>query len=330
MQNKNDVTQYILHYTIQYTLNMNTKLNDTVIEHYIKRYYETNKQEYKDYDFMTVLLERHGDNALLHACKYSRTSTVRYLVENGVNVNIKDEEHGYTPLLYACKHKFPSTLIKALLSAGANVHDREYIFNDTPLLTACKHDAPLKTIQLLIESGSNVNTVNKKGNSAIYYLFNDYTVKDNYGDRIKYLAKSGARLNMTNDMGYTPLMYYCNNTSYEECIQCLIDCVDRQSVAAFVNQYGSNNFTALHLASKRYDAYNISMRLVDTLVKNGADVNIKDKCNCTALMYAAESSNFSTVEYLVKHDAIIDQCALEYIKRYCHDSEIKQYIIKQN
>jgi hypothetical protein len=57
---------------------------------------------------------------LIHACKYSNINTIKYLIENGADINIVDNE-GNTPLINASKYS-DINIIKYLIEHGADVN----------------------------------------------------------------------------------------------------------------------------------------------------------------------------------------------------------------
>ena len=115
-----------------------------------------------------------GENALLicdygscdipHYYDYVKPDMVEFLVDNGIEVNIKDKD-GNTPLIKAC-YGNNSAIVRKLLKAGAEVN----VKNDkgeTPItIVANKHGLSL-VLPLLVEAGADINERNKYGKNII-------------------------------------------------------------------------------------------------------------------------------------------------------------------
>lgn len=81
-----------------------------------------------------------GHTALTWAIFQGRIETVKVLIENRANLNIRDKRKGYTPLIWAIR-----------LSIGNK--------NQTMILI----------VKLLIEEGADFNLTDKKGYNALHY-----------------------------------------------------------------------------------------------------------------------------------------------------------------
>ena len=70
------------------------------------------------------------------------------------------------------------------------------------------------------------------------------------------------------------------------------------------HQTRGSGFTALHLAAER--GYSSIPWIPTSLLRGGADLDIKDKAGKTALHYAAEKGNMEIVSLLIKAGADLD------------------------
>ncbi len=62
----------------------------------------------------------HGETPLLYATRLRRTRMIKWLLRNGADPNVADEE-GRTPLLYAVRRRHSLAEVSVLLKAGADV-----------------------------------------------------------------------------------------------------------------------------------------------------------------------------------------------------------------
>jgi ankyrin repeat protein len=116
-----------------------------------------------------------GDYPINNATAYRTFATLKMLVDNGANVNVKqwisfglDAFKGFTPLMFAAvSHDKPSFLY--LLEHGADPNARNYQ-GRTPLmlLEQSEIDDPEMTTAL-IKHGANVSYVAPDGTNALYY-----------------------------------------------------------------------------------------------------------------------------------------------------------------
>jgi len=100
--------------------------------------------------------------------------------------------------------------------------------------------------------------------------------------------------------GYTPLMYAVNNEQKYDIVKLLID------NKANVNHKASSDGCTPLIIATHYSNY----RIVDLLIKNGADVNATDNKSKTVLAYAcnqtANSASYAIIKSLLEHGALVN------------------------
>ena len=115
------------------------------------------------------------------------------------------------------------------------------------------------------------------------YFSNSIKEKIYQQKRIKYLPNENYSSPNMND--FPPLHTAIKNKQYGKILR-LIKCTD-------VNVTTSNGFSPLHVAA-RFNYFEI----IDLLIENGADVNLKNACGWTPLMVACEHDNIKFVRKL--------------------------------
>jgi uncharacterized protein len=110
--------------------------------------------------------------------------------------------------LYAAINSGQIDCVKLMLDRGANVNlpGDEGV---TPLMTSVRvtYRNGLEITQLLIKRGANINAIAGKGSTALMYaawgVANHY--EDDYVHVAKFLLQHGAKVNVQNKMGDSPL-----------------------------------------------------------------------------------------------------------------------------
>lgn len=100
---------------------------------------------------------------LLMAAAGGQTWRVKYLVENGANVNWRDEE-GYTPLIWAAQHGH-AQIAEYLISRFAQVNPTDKS-GYTPLMWAAQ-EGHVAVLETLLKKGANPWVVDRRGANAM-------------------------------------------------------------------------------------------------------------------------------------------------------------------
>ena len=133
-------------------------------------------------------------------------ATVKQYLDNGVNVNAKNEP-GLTPLHWAVNEDFKGShreLAKLLIDKGADVNARDDIL-DTPLHGASNKE----TAEILTKAGADVNAKNINGKAIVYSSARNATnvsvTWKMYLGLVELLIAKGADVDVKNESGETPL-----------------------------------------------------------------------------------------------------------------------------
>ncbi|MCL5436393.1 MAG: ankyrin repeat domain-containing protein [Candidatus Dependentiae bacterium] len=133
---------------------------------------------------------------LLEDLNNTEPKNIKFLVENGADVNIKNK-HGARPLHWACFNNNVE-MIKFLVEKGADVNVKNG-FGEPPLYWACFNDN-VEAVKFLVENGADVNIKDGFGETPLHWAcFN------NNVEMVKFLVENGADVTVKCEYGKPPL-----------------------------------------------------------------------------------------------------------------------------
>jgi len=134
-----------------------------------------------------------GRTALTYAARRGHTDAVRFLINAGANVNVRDNR-GETALMYAA-FSGHTDIARLLIQAGANVNATD-TRGRTPLMAAAL-EGHTDIARLLIQAGANVNATDTRGQPVLAYAW-----QRRHTDVLRLLIQAGARRPGENDLVY--------------------------------------------------------------------------------------------------------------------------------
>jgi len=213
-----------------------------------------------------------GETPLHLACKSGDVAMVRVLLSHGANVNIVTSRPHNTPLLLACYNQ-DQPLIDVLCKHGANVNigDME---GQNPLLWAVR-DRDYITANKLLDYDPDLRTADIQGCTTLHRLATCTNIVEDDMSLASRLISAGCKLDALDSDGQTPL-HHCAISGNHQLAGLLL------SAGAQVNvKEITHSETPLCMTSRIPTPGRAA--LVQVLVNSGADVNIGDKDNSTAL-----------------------------------------------
>lgn len=219
------------------------------------------------------------DSPLLSATDCLRFDIVKLLLEKGADPNITDNT-GETALM-------------KLNSRGPNAEQF--------------YDIQIKIAKLLIENGANVNHVchaincisSSEGSTPLLEAS-----RYNNSEFIKFLLEKGANVNAQDKMGWSPLLVAIKSGNYDVA-QVLIE----HGADVFVEDKLSQNQNLLDMVASgwNWNQKQISdedqVKLCNLLIDKGINADITDQNGFTPLMQAVNYGNAKLVETLIKKGA---------------------------
>ena len=171
---------------------------------------------------------------LIHSVLLERFESVKALVENDADPNIKSEHH--SPLTHACIKGFQDIAL-ALLEAGAEPSEPNQVDGSTPLMLACQSASPRIVDKLLEFKVDVLQTRKKDGITALHVSAAQAQI-----EILDKLIKKSSKPSVKSFDGVTPLMV-AGSHGHTDILEYLID---KQQVP--VNERDNNGTSALWYA----------------------------------------------------------------------------------
>ena len=246
----------------------------------VKILYETMQNPTLDFSYA-------GDNCLTLAARSGDFKTVKYLVEQGIDIDYVGADgktalqtYAYKGMLHHCKY---------LLDHFANP-DTKGFMGQTALFDAVINNKP-EIITLLSEYYTNLNTKNDEG---VYPLMVACQNKHRQ-ESLLTLLKLGADIEVEDFENKRPLSYAIKSNNRQ-----FIDILLKRKCE--LNYQDINGISPLMLAAKYGQKETLRV-----LLTKGADIFVKDKNGKTALDYATDFNHPGSVDILAKAKRVLEQ-----------------------
>ncbi|XP_031331829.1 uncharacterized protein LOC116162352 [Photinus pyralis] len=242
------------------------------------------------YSAIVNLLLKKGEKrnvSLLSAVTNDEMYTVRKLIEEGVDINMRDEK-GNSPLLVALNSRY-LTIADFLLSKGADVSACN---NDG--YTALHYAAELGDIQIVREvlrRGCDIDAVNSNGDSALLRaMFGCY-----YFHIAHLLLERNAKVELPPHHWKGSYLHIACENGSEDLVARLLN------AGADVDKFGHIGMTPLMQAiTSRH------RRIALNLIERGVDLNVISEFSDTALSLAVIRQHCDVIDLLIEKGVPID------------------------
>jgi uncharacterized protein len=222
-----------------------------------------------------------GFTALVYAVRFGSVETATVLQQHGADINTTDL-YGMTPLMIVSEVKRVDVVVH-LLKHGAHVNavDSEGI---SALIRAVNINS-IPIVQLLLNHGADIQVTDILGQNALFTA-----VREGHVFMMDMLVKCGLSITAVDNKDNTLLMLAVSR-GHAAAVEWLL----QHGVA--VNAANNDGVTALHTASgsnRKDDA-----AMIELLLANGADVDIRTTHDDTALYIAAYHGNVECARALI-------------------------------
>jgi len=171
------------------------------------------------------------------------------------------------------------------------------LVNVSPFYVACVFGRDIKKIQFLLDRGAKPDIVNDNGSTPLLFLCKHFGNLSKILPLIKLLLDRGANVNHETKDGSTALMLAIESHGSDDLFRLLIE------HGADVNSENKNGSTVLIEAIKNSH----SMDIVRLLMEHGADVNYEINDGSTALMLAIKNrGSDELIRLLIEHGADVN------------------------
>lgn len=282
-------------------------------------------------DVVKILLENKADyaildnkrqSALLAASRKGHTKIVKLLLEKNADTSVRDLE-GFTPVLAACEGGH-TVVAHMLFETGADVSVCDNI-GQSSLFLACLHNCEDFVNYLIHTSDKLLNKCNKKGMSPLSNACMKGNVKI-----VNLLLEAKANIETKDCEGRTPLFIACQEGQHKvvdilvkigaDVMTCdwhkhtllTIACENGHSKivktllelnSSLINKISEDSRSPLFIASEK--GY---LNIVDTLLKNNADIEKQDNEKRTPFYVACRFNRLQVAELLCERGANINTC----------------------
>jgi len=264
-------------------------------------------------------------SALSHAAYLAEFQIVKMLIDNGADVNAKEEEYGTTALMSAIdrgKSEQRIAIVTLLIERGADVNAKSKTLEQTPLIHAAQYNQKIIT-KILIDNGADVSGKDKNwktpldyaakmGHKEIVAILRKHDAKESEDfilvqntkankalidaarsgnlQEVKQHLEKGADVNAKDKSFQWTLLQWAISRGHKEVAKLLI------SKGADVNTMDGNGHTPLHRTAQFS-----RNEIAELLIANAADVNRLDNAERTPLDLAIQFKTPKTANLLRKH-----------------------------
>lgn len=282
---------------------------------------------------------RTGRNHLFHSLDENQPAIFKLLIDFNADVNEKDAQG--TPLIFSAAEKNRTVFLKYILEKNADPNAADTKSNTALIVASWK--GYYEPVKLLVDKGADVNVRGQDGETA---LFKAIDAPGNSGLAIiNLLAKQGADVKAVNSAGDTLLHRSIKERKlnlFELFLKLGADpnTANKTGDTLLMQLSNIDAPTGKGAALNKMIAENkTTVKMIQTLLKNGADPNVMNKYGNSALNMARVKRNYEIVSTLLsggaqvnlqdKHgNTVLKKEVMDYIGNYRMLDSLKQSTVK--
>ncbi|KAF4537795.1 Ankyrin repeat protein [Lasiodiplodia theobromae] len=226
-----------------------------------------------------------GVTALMLAAELEELPVVRWLLNNGADVNMLDDQN--RSAIYYAVSAGSTTAVEELLKFGPNLACLHTSVKQPILATAIRNP---QILEILLRTGVDLDLADADGCTAI----NEASTQG-VTDAVKLLIEKGADINHTDNQGWSPI---CDAVGY----------VHNPAMVRLLADHGAKLDVTMEDKSLLHLALGGPPDILKTLLefRKALDINAKDKKKCTALHVAADCSYTEHLKILLRAGADVN------------------------
>ncbi len=269
---------------------------------------------------LSVLFQVFGGDYLIKVAKKEGKKSIQILLTLGVSADSLSSDGKWTPLIVAA-YRNNTKLIQLLLKRRIKVN-RINKFGRTALHVAVMRDS-LDVAKILLGNGAEVNKIDYSQSMPIHYI-KSYKMAS-------LLLENDAVVGFRNKKGLTPIFFVPDERTMRLLIakgakldipslsgMTVIDNVENPDLIMLlikaginVNSQNSKGETPLHrLIMSKHAKNRHTFRVIKSLVRKGADVDIRDKHGMSPLYYAIRKCNVESGKVFFRNSREVKEQSL--------------------
>lgn len=237
-----------------------------------------------------------GKTMVHHAAKHGHVDTIRHLYGYKADFSILDNS-GKTALYYALNG---GSVTNAHIATAAYLYSVGEkldftVYDNAILIHQAAKSGNIQLVTFLKSKGADLNYTDASGMKPVYYA-----LKSGYPETAKQMFKLGSKFDVT-DRDNIELVHHAVKQGNIDVIKLLSD------KGVSLNKFDSEGHTPIYYAIKNigqatYYTKSTYIKVLEILVANGANVNLKDySAKIDPIFQAIDVDSEEAVEFLMKH-----------------------------